>query len=134
MLYPVRTLSIGIDRPYAAVAKFLAEPLNYPKWATGLSTGIARDEAASQWVAQTPHGRAVVRFTPANDFGVADHWVSIAGGNEIYIPLRSVANARGAQVSLTLFRLAEMDDAQFDADSNWVERDLAKLKAVLESL
>lgn len=121
------------------VASFLADPLNFPKWATGLSTRLVSERdgddvstTACKWMAETPLGRATIRFIPENGFGMADHWVSFADRVEIYVPLRSVPNRNGAEVSLTLFRFPEMDDALFEADSDWVERDLATLKRVLE--
>ena len=51
----------------------------------------------------------------------------------IYVPLRVVRNGAGTTVSLTLFQLPGMDDAQFEADAEWVQRDLVKLKTVVEA-
>ena len=57
----------------------------------------------------------------------------LATGIEIYIPLRVIANGTGAEVMLTLFRLPEMTDAVFARDAEWVAKDLAALKALLET-
>lgn len=131
---------VSIERPVAAVADFLADPRNFPRWASGLAGGLAPGSALAQaggaareWLAQTPQGRVTIRFSPANAFGVADHWVSLPDAATVYVPLRAVANGDGTQVALTLFQLPGMDGARFAADAEWVERDLATLKRVLEA-
>jgi hypothetical protein len=73
-----------------------------------------------------------VRFSPRNDYGVVDHWVFLPTGQMVAIPLRVIANGNGSEVTLTLFRLPEMDDATFARDADWVRRDLTRLKDVLE--
>ena len=137
-MHPVRTLSINIERHFEDVAAFLAEPLNYPTWATGLSTGLAPSTQGSgaapdEWIADAPQGNVFIRFSPPNTFGIADHWVRLPDDTVIYVPLRVVRNGAGTTVSLTLFQLPGMDDAQFEADAEWVQRDLVKLKTVVEA-
>ncbi|GAA4323969.1 hypothetical protein GCM10023144_05180 [Pigmentiphaga soli] len=134
--HPFRILGVGIDRPHAEVAAFLADPRNFPLWASGLAGGLerlAQAGTADEWVADGADGRVTMRFSPPNDFGVADHWVTLPDGTTVYVPLRAVADGDGALVTLTLFRLPGMDDARFEADGQWIERDLASLKRVLES-
>lgn len=141
MLHNVRTLSINVERHFDDVAAFLAEPLNFPIWATGLSEGLApgtqgSGAAPDEWIAKAPagtDGNVFIRFNPPNDFGIADHWVRMPDGNVVYVPLRVVRNGPGTTVSLTLFQQPNMDDAQFEADAEWVQRDLVKLKTVLEA-
>lgn len=137
-MHPVRTLSINVERHFDDVATFLAEPLNYPTWATGLSTGLkpsTQDSGAApdEWIADAPQGNVFIRFSPPNTFGIADHWVRLQDDTVIYVPLRVVRNGGGTTVSLTLFQLPGMDDAQFEADAEWVQRDLVKLKTVVEA-
>lgn len=134
---PVRHISENVVRPYAEVAAFLAEPRNYPQWATGLSAGLepgSGDPGAEpgEWVADAPEGKAYVLFSPPNEFGVADHRVRFPAGPTLDIPLRVIRNGDGATVILTLLRQPDVDDARFDADTDWVRRDLATLKALLE--
>jgi hypothetical protein len=64
-------------------------------------------------------------------FGVMDHYVDVGIGSQIYIPLRIIPNGDGAEVLLTLFRQPGMSDAKFEADAEWVERDLLSLKALV---
>lgn len=131
-LYPALTLSVAIARPYPEVAAYLAKPERFPDWASGLGRGFSALDDGT-WRVETPEGAATVRFSPANDFGVADHWVRLPDGSTVYIPLRVLRNHDGSEVTLTLFRLPAMDDARFAADCDWVRRDLETLRAVLEA-
>jgi len=139
MIHPSRVLSIGVERPLDMVARFLADPRNFPRWASGLAGGLTPErepgEAGAEpgrWAVETPQGRVTLRFSPPNAFGVADHWVHLPDASVVYVPLRAVANGDGTEVSLTLFRQLGMDAARFEADADWVRRDLAALKRVLE--
>jgi hypothetical protein len=91
-------------------------------------------QTAKGWVAETPTGEAMVRFTDPNPYGVLDHWVAFDGKPEIYIPLRMIANRNGTEAELVLFRQPEMSDAEFASDAALVEKDLATLKRLLEGL
>ncbi|MGB0219334.1 MAG: hypothetical protein ACPGJF_08385 [Sinimarinibacterium flocculans] len=79
-----------------------------------------------------PEGEARVRFTPRNDHGVLDHWVTLPSGQTVYIPLRVIANGDGAEVTLGLIRQPQMSDADFARDAEWVLRDLRRLRERLE--
>lgn len=132
-LHPCRPISIGVACPADAVYAYAADPDNMADWAAGIGDGLRRspdDDGA--WIADTPTGEARVRFAPTNPFGVLDHWVTLPDGTEISVPLRVVANGDGAEVTLTLFRLPDMDDAAFERDAAAVTRDLETLKARLE--
>jgi len=131
-MFESRHISIRIHRSAAEVYAFAREPLSFPKWAAGLASGLTRD--GDRWVAHGPGGDVRVRFSPANDYGVLDHWVTLPDGTELYVPLRVVANGEAAEVVLTLYRPPGMfDDAAFARDAAAVARDLAKLKALLEA-
>lgn len=126
-----RHLSIHIARDWRVVYDYVCVPEHFSDWATGLGTGLRR--VGADWIAATPEGEACVRFSPRNDYGVLDHWVTLASGHTLYIPLRVIAHGEGAEVTLTLLRLPQMSDAEFERDSEWVLRDLARLKARLEA-
>lgn len=128
--HPVRVLTTTINIPFAQAYEFGHKPENFPKWAAGLSSSL--EKTAEGWVADTPQGRAKVRFSPRNDYGVLDHWVGMPGAPEVYIPLRMLANGEGTEVELVLFRQPQMSDADFARDAGMVEKDLASLKKVLE--
>lgn len=138
MPYESRTISVNITRPLDIVTRFLSDPSNFPSWASGLAGGLALSDAdsdgdAPEWVASSSQGPIRVRFSPPNTYGVADHWVLLPDGATVYVPLRAVANGDGTHVALTLFRAEGMDDARFEVDAEWVARDLARLRTVLEA-
>ncbi|MET0371493.1 MAG: SRPBCC family protein [Sphingobium sp.] len=125
-----QTISITIDRPFEQAYAFAREPENFPKWAAGMSSSLHRE--GDIWVADAPQGRATVRFSEPNDYGVLDHWVLLDGKPEITIPLRMIANGDGTEVMLTLFTQPDMDEADVARDAAMVRKDLATLKALLE--
>lgn len=133
---PSLYISIWIDRDLATVYDVLHQPENFPRWASGLASGLRRAEdvpaSRNEWIAAGPEGEMRVRFVPRNDFGVVDHVVVLPNGQAISIPLRVIANGGGSEVTLTLFRLPEMTDEIFARDADWVRRDLARLKQLLE--
>jgi hypothetical protein len=134
---PSLYISIGIARAADAVYEFLHQPVNFPLWASGLASGLRRaaDAAAdaNEWIAAGPEGDVRVRFASRNGYGVVDHLVILPDGQRISIPLRVIANGTGSDVVLTLFRLPAMSDEIFARDADWVRRDLARLKALLEA-
>jgi hypothetical protein len=130
MTRETRKLSVWINRPAAEAYEFLSAPENFPKWASGLGTGLRRTGA--DWIAETPEGPATVRFSERNSYGVLDHSVKLPGGGSVYIPLRVVAQGEGCELVLTLFRQPEMSDEKFAADAGWVIRDLQAAKRILE--
>jgi hypothetical protein len=130
--FPSLYLSIWIDRDPGAVYEFLHRPENFPLWASGLASGLRPAPGSGDWLAAGPEGEVRIRFSPRNDHGVADHWVFLPAGQVVFVPLRVIANGSGSEVTLTLFRLAEMTDEIFARDADWVRRDLARLKDVLE--
>lgn len=128
---PLRTLSVSIARPADEVYRFVADPLNLPCWAEGL--GGAVQKTADGWIVDTPNGPLDLRFAPQNDFGVLDHWVGVKPGEVVYVPMRVIANGTGSEILLTLLRMPGMSDAAFAADAAQVQRDLERLKRLLES-
>ena len=105
-------------------------PKSFREWAAGLSSSLQRTERG--WIADTPGGKATVRFSEPNQYGVLDHWVRVDGQPEIYIPMRLIANGNSTEVELVLFRQPGMSDADFDRDTGLVKRDLSVLKTLLE--
>jgi uncharacterized protein YndB with AHSA1/START domain len=126
----VRHISISIERPPADVYGFASDPENLPRWAKGLSGSI--ENVDGEWIADSPMGRATVRFAPRNGFGVLDHDVVLESGATFHNPMRVVPNGAGSEIVFTLFRQPGMGDADFAADASAVERDLRELKRLLE--
>ncbi len=129
--YENRTISISIQRDWREVYDFACIPENFARWASGLATSLHKE--GGPWIADGPDGRLKVRFTPRNEFGVLDHYISLPSGAEIYMPLRVIANGTGAEVTFTLFRQPGMTGEIFARDAEWIAKDLRALKALLES-
>jgi hypothetical protein len=111
---PGFTVRMTIDRPAPEVYEFVSNPKNLAIWASG----VAQD--------------AKVRFVERNRYGVLDHYVSVSGREEVYVPMRVFPNGEGAEVLLTIFRRPGMSEQQFGEDAQWMRRDLEALKALLE--
>ena len=125
-----RTISISIDRNWQEVYEAIWRPEDFPKWASGLCKS-SLTQHGKVWEGEGPDGPITIRFTDHNLFGVMDHYVEVGVGQEIYVPLRIISNGDGAEVLLTLFRQPDMSDEKFEADTQWVKRDLLALKALV---
>ncbi|MDX1619934.1 MAG: hypothetical protein R3320_03020 [Nitriliruptorales bacterium] len=125
---PARTLSVSIDAPPSLVYGFLSDPENLPRWSF-FSSITKTDEG---WRAEAPQGTVGLRFAPPNELGVVDHFVQPPGRGEIPIPMRVIANGTGSEVLFTLFQILSMPDEAYAEEVEVVERDLARLKDVLE--
>jgi len=125
-----RTLSVRIDRPLATVYEFLVDPANWNQWAFGLGQSLRRSD--SGWIADSAGGIVKVHFTPRNEFAVLDHTVVRSSGAEVYVPMRLLTNGHGCEMLFTLFREPGISDDRYNADSGFVQRDLDRLKALLE--
>jgi hypothetical protein len=77
--FPVRHISVSIERDFDEVYGFLVQPENFPKWASGLGESLRHVEGM-QWLVETPAGPTRVRFTDQNSFGILDHVVTPAVG------------------------------------------------------
>ncbi|HEV7318356.1 MAG TPA: SRPBCC family protein [Ensifer sp.] len=129
--HEAKIIHITIARNWREVYAFMARHEDMPLWASGLSSGLARD--GDDWLAPGPLGNARVRFAPTNDFGVVDHLVTLEDGTQVHNALRVVPNGDGAEVMFTLLRQPGMSDDQFAGDIRWVEKDLASLKSIMET-
>jgi hypothetical protein len=123
-------LSIAIGRSAAEAYEFLCVPENFPKWAAGLASSLRRE--GDEWIAETPEGRASVRFSDRNSRGVLDHSVTLPSGATVFVPLRVLPKGERCELVLTLFRQPGMSDEKFAADAQWVRRDLDAAKRILE--
>jgi hypothetical protein len=125
-----RTLSVHIDRPLATVYEFLVNPANWNQWAFGLGKSLRRSDTG--WMADSADGIVNVHFTPRNEFAVLDHTVIRSSGAKVYVPMRLIANGHGCELLFTLFREPGIPDGRYNADSGFVQRDLNRLKDLLE--
>ena len=70
-----------------------------------------------------------VEFTEKNKFGVLDHDVTLPSGVKVHNPMRVTD---GSELVFTLYRRPDMSDQEFAEDAKSAEKDLAKLKTLLE--
>lgn len=132
-LRQARTVTIGIDAPFATVYAFVSDARMLPDWAHGLGAS-PRPLGADTWEVATAAGSMHVEFAAPNSFGVVDHVVTPAsGGASVDVPLRVLRNGDGSEVLLTLFQQPGMSDEQFERDAALVGADLARLKRRLET-
>lgn len=125
-----RHVSTRIDRPAAAVYGYASNPANLPAWAAGLGRSV--EQVGDDWVSESPMGRVVVAFAPANAYGVLDHDVTLESGETVYNPVRVIVDGAGCEVVFTLRRRPGMTDDDFENDALAVTADLARLKRLLE--
>ncbi|HIV70985.1 MAG TPA: SRPBCC family protein [Candidatus Aquabacterium excrementipullorum] len=126
------TLGVSLDCPWDKAYAFLSDPANMPRWASGLGDTLTQEDG--RWIAEGPLGRVAIRFEPRNELGVLDHTVELPDGGQSYNPMRLVRDAGGSACVLlfTLLRQPGVSDTQFDGDADWVRKDLAALKGLLD--
>jgi hypothetical protein len=127
-----RTITLFIERPVAEVSAFLADPLNYPKWAA-VTEPTFQHKGGLVWRAETPMGPRLIEFLPPNPFGVVDHATYREGEDPIFMPMRVVANEEGTELIYTFFQRPGMSEEQLDSTIEWIRTDLMTLKSLLES-
>lgn len=126
-----RHISVWINRPADEVYRYAGNPEHLPSWAAGLARSELK-QVDDHWVAQSPMGPVEVRFTPANDFGVLDHVVTVPGAEPTLNPMRVLpAGPDRCEVVFTL-RRRTMSEDDYEADASAVAADLATLKRLLE--
>jgi hypothetical protein len=125
-----RTIGVSVERNWKTLYDAIWRPQDFTRWASGLTRSPLAKEG-KRWRTEGPEGPISIRFTGYNPFGVMDHSVYLAGEVEVYVPMRVVANGAGAEVLFTLFRQPGMSDEKYEADAEWVARDLAALKSLV---
>jgi hypothetical protein len=125
-------ITVSIRRPCAEVFEFLADPMNFTRWAS-VPGSIMESMGGTDWLVDVPSGRRVIRFTPRNPYGVFDYQIFEPGEScGPTTPVRLVPNQEGADLQLTWFRRADTSDAQFRSEIEWARSDLQRLKTLLE--
>ncbi len=112
--FETKNISVTIRRPFEEVYNFVSDPQNVPQWASGLSDSTK------------------VTFADKNQFGVVDHDVTLSTGKTVHIPMRIIPNNDGSDIVFTLHKLPNMSDQKFIEDQKWIQKDLNKLKKLLE--
>lgn len=123
--------SVDIQAPLDRVFTFLANPLNWPRYAVVNLRAVSPGEDG--WCnAVTTFGEGRIKVSPVEELGILDHvWQDPQACWTVYS--RVVPNGCGATVTFTLFQPSIMNDAQFDAAMAQMNVEMAELKAVMEA-
>jgi hypothetical protein len=131
-MFRSKTISIPIYRPFAEVYDFLAEPLNFPSWASNLGADFIQ-VAENDWATTTRNGRVILRFSPRNAHGILDHQVFLDGTAVPTTPMRLIENDEGCEILYTQFQRPGMSDEAFASEIEWVTSDFEALRSLLEA-
>ncbi|MGF9906828.1 SRPBCC family protein [Brevibacillus porteri] len=129
-ILPSKTLSISIECRPEEVYAYVTNPENFPEWVTSFVKSIRR--WGEEWIVETKEAQITLKFADKNDYGVADHWVTIATGQTILNPMRVVPNGSGCEVVFTAFQQPGMSHENFVKDTEMIESDLRTLKRIME--
>lgn len=127
-----KVVVVSINRPFAEVYDFVAEPLNLMHWGTTFGTEMKHLQGRD-YLVDIPSGEVVLRFADRNDYGVIDF--VLYGRDQTPgqpTPARVYPNGEGTDIAITLFRQPGMSNEKFKSDEEWMRSDLSRLKAVLE--
>lgn len=127
--YPVKNISISINRPAEEVYQFASNPENFPKWISFIKSMTNQGDI---WIGETDLGDIKIKLTPPNIFGIIDHQVTLSNGEAVNNPMRAVANNKGCEFIFTLFWMPNRTEEEFNEDANAVAQDLQQLKTILE--
>lgn len=131
-MFKSKTISIAIYRPYDEVYEFLAEPKNFPSWASNLGSDFVQ-VGESDWATTTRNGRVILRFSPRNAYGILDHQVFPEGKTALTTPMRLIANGEGCEIIYTLLQRPGMTAEALASEIEWVTSDFEALRSLLES-
>ncbi|WP_338720989.1 hypothetical protein [Devosia sp. XK-2] len=131
-MYPSRTISFTIGRPYSEVYGFLSQPRNLSRWTKGLLVGPIEPVGPNVW--RTDFGGEVVdlHFTPDNAYGVLDLEVRSQTKAIRRYYVRLFPNGEGAELCVTVMQRAGESDVEFQSEVEWLRSDLGILKSYLE--
>lgn len=125
-----RTKTVDINAPVETTFAFLADPLNWPRYAVV----NLRSMSAGQdgwYKAVTKFGEGEIKVQPVRELGILDHvWRDSQATWQV--SCRVVANGGGSTVMMTFFQPQALSDTQFDAAMEELNREMAALKDVLE--
>jgi hypothetical protein len=126
------TISLDIARTARVVYEYLADPLNYPRWAPVVEGHFEQLEPLT-WRVLLPFGERIVRFAPRNDLGILDHSEEPPGGEALLNPMRVFGSDDGCVLIFTFHRRPAMSDSEFASAIEWIRADLWAFKSLIET-
>jgi hypothetical protein len=131
MTYPVKNISISINKPVNEVYEFASNPENFPIWVEFIKS--MTKQTKNNWLAETDLGNIEIEFVPKNEFGIIDHLVTLPDSSTVNNPMRVIENGKGSELVFTLFWMPNRTEEEFNQDAKLVENDLKKIKRILET-
>ena len=131
MIYPVKNISIPINKPPDRVYEFASNPENFPIWVEFIKSITKQTE--NIWLVETDLGDIKIEFVPKNEFGIIDHLVTLPDSSTVNNPMRVIKNGKGSELVFTLFWMPNRTGEEFNQDAKLVETDLKKIKTILEN-
>lgn len=124
------TKSFDIQAAPDKVYAFLADPMNWPRYAVVNLRSVSPGQDG--WFkAVTKFGEGEIKVKGVKEFGILDHvWRDPQATWTVYS--RVVPNGEGSTFMMTLFQPPVMTDPQFDHAMKEMDIEMAKLKEVLE--
>ena len=122
--------SVDIQAPFERVFGFLANPMNWPRYAVVNLRSVSPGECG--WFKMvTKFGQGEIRVNPIKELGIIDHdWRDPQASWTV--PARVVANGDGATVMFTIFQPPVMTELQFDYAMKEMDIEMRKLRELLE--
>ena len=125
MAYPVKNISVSINKSANKVYQFASNPENFPVWVEFIKSMTKVTE--NTWYAETDLGNPKIEIVPKNELGVIDHLVILPDSSTVNNPMRVMANGKGSELVFTLFWMPNRTKEEFNQDAKLVESDLKKL-------
>ncbi|MCL4676916.1 MAG: hypothetical protein KJZ59_13135, partial [Pararhodobacter sp.] len=94
-MFPSRTLSLAINRPYAEAYAFLSNPANILLWTDGVRDMQLRQASGCVWHSRYFGQDVQLTFTPPNALGVLDLAVAVEGRLPRVHHIRVFPNGKG---------------------------------------
>lgn len=124
------TKSVDLHVSPERAFEFLSDAENWPKWAI-VNMKSAKRKAGGWYDTETRQGKGRLKMMSNRELGLLDHlWKDSQASWTV--PARVVPNGDGSTFMMTFFQPPVLDDREFDSAAKEVERELAKLKEILE--
>ncbi len=125
------TKSISIDAPVSKVFAFVSNLANWPKWAIANVVAV-KPGSGEWWAMETRTGLGRIRIRPDEASGVLDYDL-ISAGVQWNVGARVTAKGAGSEFSLEFKPPASISKEAFDKQVALADKELARLKQLMES-
>lgn len=123
--------SVDIAAPVDGVFDFLADPMNWPRYAV-VNMRSVKPGSDGWFDTVTRSGKGRIKVSPIKELGIFDHtWQDPQASWTV--PARVVPNQGGSTVMITIYQPAVMTDRQFDDAMREMDREMSTLKEILEA-